>query len=134
MNNNRPRNRTVVVVDENAEYREILIDLLARIPGFHVAAFGFDGIDAVELCLRHRPDVLLLDSGLAGFGALRAAAAVRERTPETVIIFLTTGDAWRPGSDAGFGPTDRVVLKSEIKAELLAMLRDERGENNVRGI
>jgi CheY-like chemotaxis protein len=128
------KKRTVVVVDENAEYREILVDLLAHLPGLHVAAFGSDGMDAVELCTQHHPDFLLLDSGMAGFGAIRAAADVRRITPETIIIFLTTGDAWQPDSDVGFAAGDRVVSKSDIKAELLAMLQDKGGRNSVRGI
>jgi DNA-binding NarL/FixJ family response regulator len=136
MTGDRFHRRTVVVVDENTEYREILIDLLARIPGLRVAASGVDGTEDVELCARHRPDFLLLDSGLADFASIRAAAAVREITPHTVIVLLTTGDAWQLDSDAGFAlsegfaSADRVVLKSDIKSVLLGMLAHDRGEHS----
>lgn len=134
MTSARPRNRTVVVVDENAEYREILIDLLARLPGVRLVASGANGADAVALCARHRPNFLLLDSGMKEFGALHAAAAVRATAPETCIVFLTTGSVWLLRAAADVALADHIVSKSDVKSELLAMLTGEGGGDGAGGI
>ena len=72
----------VLVVDDQALVREGLMTLLETAPGIKPVAAAADGEEAVELCARHRPDVVLMD--------LRMPQARRRR-----------GDPPDPGGAAG---------------------------------
>lgn len=56
--------------------------------GFRVVGDVGDAESAVDAAVRLRPDICLLDINMPGDG-IRAAAAIREKVPSTVIVMLT---------------------------------------------
>ena len=56
--------------------------ILKREPGFEVVGEAEDATSAIELALRRRPDVVLLDVDMPGGGGARAAVEIREGLPE----------------------------------------------------
>ncbi len=80
----------VLVVDDEAAVREGLRIILASDPEIHVLAEGSNGREAVDLTLRHRPDVVLMDIRMPVMDGLTAAARIRERVPHQAVIVLTT--------------------------------------------
>jgi CheY-like chemotaxis protein len=54
----------VLVVDDDADIRELLVEFLGS-EGYDVAAAG-DGVEALERARAHRPDVILLDLMMPG--------------------------------------------------------------------
>jgi len=82
----------VVVVDDSALYRQMLLTVLGRIPGVEVVGTAVDGNAAVELIARVKPDVVTLDvqmPGLDGIGVLRA---LRQRGlfPRSIMVSSLT--------------------------------------------
>ena len=63
------QNRTAIVVDDEPITRLDLSQLLGEL-GFAVVGEAADGFDAIELCRRHRPDVVIMDLMLAGMDGL----------------------------------------------------------------
>jgi len=80
-----------VIVDDEAPARERLKRLLAGLEDVEVVGEAGDGIQAVEMIERQRPDLALLDiqmPGLDGFGVIEAL----EDPP--AIIFVTAYDQY----------------------------------------
>ncbi|SCK17891.1 DNA-binding response regulator [Streptomyces sp. WMMB 322] len=80
---------TVVLADDEALLRKALASLLALEGEITVLAEAGDGETAVEVTLRHRPDVLVVDLEMPGLDGLGAASEIRRALPEQVILMLT---------------------------------------------
>ena len=65
--------------------------LLQSEPGFRVVGEAGDGADAVRICTRLRPDVLLLDVAMPGTGGLQALKQLSQEAPSVRTLVLTAG-------------------------------------------
>ncbi|MFI2237682.1 response regulator [Streptomyces chrestomyceticus] len=80
----------VLLADDEAMIRAGVRAILTASPGIEVVAEAADGREAVELALRHRPDVCLLDIRMPRLDGLGAAAELGRTLPETAVVMLTT--------------------------------------------
>jgi DNA-binding response OmpR family regulator len=48
-----------------------------------------DGLEALQMALELRPDLILLDIGLPSLNGIEIAQKMRSLVPESIIIFLT---------------------------------------------
>ena len=80
----------VVLADDQAVIRQGLVTLLGLLPGIEVAGAAADGIEALELVARHRPDVLLVDLRMPHCDGVETTRRVRAEHPGTEIVVLTT--------------------------------------------
>ena len=85
----------MLLADDQRLFREALRVLLELEPDMAVVAEAATGRDAVELALRHDPDVALLDIEMPDGDGLEVARALRERGARTRCLILTTFG--RPG-------------------------------------
>jgi two-component system response regulator NreC len=83
------RELTIVVADDHPIVREGLRSLLETEPGISVVGETDDGLEAVELVERVRPDVLIVDMMMPGLNGLEVTRQVNQRVPETRIIVLS---------------------------------------------
>jgi len=77
----------LVMADDNARIRSQVRAALEA-GGCEVLAEGASAEEAVELALRHRPDVVLLDIHMPGNG-IQAAQQISRSLPQTAIVMLT---------------------------------------------
>jgi two-component system LytT family response regulator/two-component system response regulator LytT len=88
-------NLTAVIVDDEPLARQELQFLVEANGGVEVLAVGANGIEAVDLIERHRPDVIFLDvqmPGLDGFGVLKRLIERNTRLPQ--VVFATAYDRY----------------------------------------
>jgi PAS domain S-box-containing protein len=81
--------RSVLIADDAPDLRFLLRHRLDRADHVHVVAEAADGEQAIELALRHRPDVVLLDLSMPVLDGLEAARRIRAALPDTRIVVLS---------------------------------------------
>ena len=82
----------VVVVDDSALYRQMLLTVLGRIAGVEVVGTAADGDAAVELIARAKPDVVTLDVQMPGRDGIEVLRALKQRglTPRAIMVSSLT--------------------------------------------
>jgi len=85
----------LVLADDQALVRGAIAALLGLEPDLEVVAEVGSGDAAVEAVLEHSPDVALRDVEMPGLDGIEAARVIRERSPGTRVLMVTTFG--RPG-------------------------------------
>jgi DNA-binding NarL/FixJ family response regulator len=80
----------VLLADDDALIRAGLAVVLGTAADLDVVAEASDGLEAVELCLRHTPDVVLMDVRMPGIDGIEATRRLVAARPDIKILILTT--------------------------------------------
>src|SRR5258708_2338888 len=83
----------VMIVDDHPAFRKGIAALVESEPDMKVVAETGDGLEAIGLFRRTKPDVVLMDLRLPGMGGVEATMAIRKEFPNARIVVLTTFDA-----------------------------------------
>lgn len=78
----------IIIADDEPVTKMDLRELLTS-AGYDVVAEASDGLDAVELCKQHNPDLILLDIKMPFLDGLSAARIIYEENLAGAIIMLT---------------------------------------------
>ncbi|MFE9750477.1 response regulator [Saccharothrix saharensis] len=82
----------VLIVDDQALFREALATLLEVQPEIEVVGEAGDGEQAVRLCAELRPDVVLMDLRMPVLDGIAATNRLRVEQPGVRVLALTTFD------------------------------------------
>jgi DNA-binding NarL/FixJ family response regulator len=85
----------LVLVEDNDVFREALELLLGRHADIEIVGAAADGVEAVELCTREQPDVVLLDYRLPALDGVQAARAIRHASPGAAVVCLSASASAR---------------------------------------
>jgi DNA-binding NarL/FixJ family response regulator len=80
----------VVIADDHPLMRQGLTDLLRIQPDITVVDVVVDGDHAVEVAVRERPDVVLMDLSMPRLDGVAATRAILAEAPDTRIVVLTS--------------------------------------------
>jgi len=109
---------TIVVADDFAPFRRLVRSKLQQ-SEFYTVIEASDGIEAVAMATKFRPDLVLLDIEMPNLDGLKAAAQIRSISPESRILFVSThcdpGLVQSALSDGAVG----YLCKADINHELL---------------
>ena len=83
----------VVLVEDNDLFRETLELLLQLRAEVKVVGSAASGNEAIELCARLEPDVVLVDYRMPGMNGAETTRAVLDAAPGTSVICLTASVA-----------------------------------------
>jgi DNA-binding NarL/FixJ family response regulator len=83
---------TVLVVDDQASFRSVLRDVVARLPGFEVVHEAESGEAAIEAMDAHEARLVIMDKRMPGMGGIEACRTVAARHPEAVIVLCSVED------------------------------------------
>lgn len=140
----------IAIADDQALIREGLKTVLDLEPGITVVVTAANGEDACRVAQAHQPDVMLLDIRMPGVDGIACIGRIRQASPGTRILMLTTfgeaayiADALALGA-AGFLLKDievpklaeairdaaagKTVLPQEVTETLAGYLVRQRGE------
>jgi NarL family two-component system response regulator LiaR len=80
----------VLLVDDHAVVRSGLSAFLLAFDDLTLAGQAAGGAEAIQLCERLRPDVVLMDLMMPGMDGVEATRVIRERWREIQVIALTS--------------------------------------------
>lgn len=115
---------TIVLADDHHIVRQGLRALLVEQTDFKVVGEAGDGLEAVRLIDRLKPDVLVLDLMMGGMNGLEVARQVTKLSPKTRIVVLSmygdesyVAEALRVGAKG-------YILKESSSDELVRAVRE----------
>ena len=82
----------ILLADDHPVVRDGLRGMLASEDGFQVVGEAASGAEAVAVCERERPDVVLMDLQMPEMDGATATAEITARFPDTRVLVLTTYD------------------------------------------
>jgi two-component system NarL family response regulator len=112
-----------MLVDDHPAFRKGLAALIESEPDLRVVGQTGDGLEALELFRRTKPDIVLMDLRLPGMGGVEATMAIRKQFPEARVIVLTTFDADEDIYRAMESGAKSYLLKDTPDDELAATIR-----------
>ncbi len=118
-----PQRCKVLIADDHALVRNGVRPLLESIPGVEVVGEANNGITAIALTKKHKPDVLVLDISMPLAGGTAVLGEVRRFSPHTRIAVLTGIDSARRLAQMQAGGAEVILLKSCEPQELLQGFR-----------
>jgi DNA-binding NarL/FixJ family response regulator len=113
----------VLVADDHGIVRGGLRLLLDRQVDVEVVAEAQDGVEAVELALRERPDVCVLDVSMPRRTGVQAAREIRAQLPGTAVLMLSMHDDEHYAAEALDAGAAGYVLKRQADAVLVEAVR-----------
>ncbi|HKJ87494.1 MAG TPA: response regulator, partial [Gammaproteobacteria bacterium] len=83
--------KRIIIIDDDDSARTVLRGMLED-GGYEVAAEGRDGSEAVPLCRKHSPDVVIMDVRMPGTDGITAAGEISRTSPAAVVIITAGAD------------------------------------------
>ena len=114
---------SIVLVDDHKLVRDGIKTILERGAEFHVLGEAEDGADAVALCEKSTPDLVLMDIGLPGMNGIEATTELLRRCPGVKVVILSMYDDENSVVGAIRSGARAFVLKKASSSELLDALR-----------
>jgi len=114
---------TVLIADDHTILRRGLVSLLSLNQGIEVIGEAEDGSSAVEMALRLRPDVVLMDLSMPVLNGLEATHRLKREAPEVKVLILSAHDNDEYVSQVVRSGANGYVLKDTSPEELYAAIR-----------
>ena len=112
--------RTVLVADDNPAIRKMLCQMFEREDDYDLCAEATNGQEAIDLAMKQKPDLIILDLSMPVMNGLNAARELKRIMPAVPIILFTQH------ADSGLRMTnlnvDRIVSKND-GASLMGHIR-----------
>jgi len=83
----------VLVVEDSAVVRELLVHLLNSDPEMTVVGTAHNGEEALEFVKRHKPDVITMDINMPRMNGFEATRKIMETAPAPIVIVSGSWDA-----------------------------------------
>ena len=112
----------ILIADDHEIVRRGIAAQVSHCPGWEVIAEATNGRDAVDLALRLKPDVVVLDLTMPQLNGLAAARRILAALPQARILILTMHESEELVREVLAAGAQGYVLKSDAGSTLVAAL------------
>jgi DNA-binding NarL/FixJ family response regulator len=112
----------LVIADDHDLVRSGLRALLTDVPNLQVLGEAANGREALELCRRFEPDLVLMDVRMPEMDGLTATRAIKHRYPRTSVLVLTVHENQSYMLEALKAGAAGYILKDAPRKELLGAI------------
>ncbi len=113
---------SVLIVDDHNAVRAGLRNLVSWRKGWFIAGEAADGEQAVELALKLKPSLIVMDISMPRMDGLEATRRIREKMPHAEIVIVSQHDSEQVVAEAQRAGARGFVVKSHLSADLLPAL------------
>ena len=113
----------IVVADDHPLFRTAIRHTLEGHPDLEVVSEAADGRQALEMCRRFRPHLVLMDLRMPVMDGVAATRAIMRELPATRVLVLTAVDESRGLSDSLKAGASGYVLKGAPPEEITDAIR-----------
>ncbi len=113
----------VIIVDDKKVFRETMRFILNQDEEINVIGIAKDGVEARELCISLKPDVVLMDIMMPECNGIEATRRIKETKVSPKIIMLTTFNDNKNVSEALNNGADGYVLKDIDGKDLIYAIK-----------
>ena len=113
----------LLIADDHALAREGLRSMLANEPDLQIVGEAKDGEEALNLSRRFRPELVLMDVRMPKMDGLEATRAIKEVSPQTAILIVTTYESQEYLVEAIKAGAAGYILKDASHEEIIEAVR-----------
>jgi DNA-binding NarL/FixJ family response regulator len=107
--------KTILVADDNPLMRKMLCEIFEAEEDYDICAEASNGREAIDLALKHRPELIILDLAMPVLGGLGASKELKRIMPDVpIILFTQYADLGNALSYSGL-QVDRIVSKTDAR-------------------
>ena len=108
--------KTILIADDNPDIRKMLCEIFEGEEDYDICAEATNGREAIDLALKHRPELIILDLSMPVMNGLEASRELKRIMPTVPIILFSLY------ADPGIGLiafadllVDRIVSKGDVR-------------------
>jgi DNA-binding NarL/FixJ family response regulator len=113
----------ILFADDHPAMRKGIASILANESDMELVGEAGTGLEAVQLCRLHRPDVTLMDLRMPELEGIEAIRIIRKELPDARIIALTSFDGDQDIYRALEAGVWGYVLKDRVHTEIIRAIR-----------
>lgn len=113
----------ILFADDHAIVRDGLRSLFNSNPDFLVVGEATDGIEAIKLVSKYKPNVAILDISMPNMNGIEASNIIKANNPETKILILTIHESEEYVREMIQAGADGYVVKNAEKQEIFDGVR-----------
>jgi len=112
----------IVIVEDHKLFREGLKSMLNKRDDIEIIGEAEDGIEAVRLIRKLKPDMILLDLSMPKMSGISVMKDVKRELPDTRILLLTIHESDQYVLEAFEGGADGYCIKDSSRQELMVAI------------
>jgi DNA-binding NarL/FixJ family response regulator len=101
--------RRILIADDSPLIRKMLCEMFEVEEDYDICAEARDGAEAIALAIKHKPELIILDSSMPVMNGVQAAKELKDLMPDVPIILFTL---YADEINSAHVSADRIVSKT----------------------
>lgn len=120
-----------VVVDDHVDFRRLAQVLLEEVEGVELIGLGSDGEEAIHLCEKLRPDLLIMDLSMPRMGGIQATRLIKAQDDAPLIAIVSIYDDSEHRAHAAKAGADAFINKADFLGSVARLIEEIRRGGDV---